>query len=216
MPIHRALITAKERQMSRSILVVAALGTAALIAAVPVASADPSTGDAYVGGGWGRFDLDLDNFNDVDTAVNSITHASNYDSWKIFAGYRFSPYLALEGDYLNFEHAADGFVGSGSNGNYALHVGGFAPFVVGTLPAGPVEFFGKAGWLFYNSDLHVNFNAPGQEFLESTHSRSDFIWGGGAGLTFFQHLNVSAEYDGIRIVNARNSNALWLEAAWRF
>jgi hypothetical protein len=35
-------------------------------------------------------------------------------------------------------------------------------------------------------------------------------------VTLIGHLNISAEYDQIRIVNARDSNALWLGAAWRF
>lgn len=196
---------------------VAAFCAASLLAwSQATADATSPYADAYLGAGWGRFNLDLDNFNDVDQAVHDITHSTDDDSWKIFAGYRFSPYFALEGDYVNFDQATDGFVGTGSSGNYRLHIDGFAPLGAITLPAGPFEVFGKAGWLFYNSNLRVNFNAPGQEFLESTHSRSDFMWGAGLGVTFFGHLNVSAEYDGIRIVNAPNSNALWLSAAWRF
>jgi hypothetical protein len=62
----------------------------------------------------------------------------------------------------------------------------------------------------------VNFNAPGQQVVESSHSRSDFIYGGGIGMTFLRHLNVSAEYDVVKVANAPNSNALWLSAAWRF
>jgi hypothetical protein len=210
-----ATISPRRGKLTKATSFLAASCAASLLAC-PQAQADSTAPDAYVGAGWGRFDLDLDNLNDVDEAVHNITHATDYDSWKIFAGYRFAPYFALEGDYLNFDHANDGFVGSGANGNYRLHVDGFAPFAVATLPAGPFELFGKAGWLFYNSDLRVDLNAPGTELLESTHARSDFIWGGGMGLVLFEHLNVSAEYDGIRIDNARNSNALWLNAAWRF
>jgi opacity protein-like surface antigen len=170
---------------------------------------------AYAGVGWGHFDLRLDNLDDVGEAVNSIVHSGD-DAFKADLGYRFSPYFALEGDYMNLGTPSDGFQGVGANGNYRLHLSGFAPFAVATLPLGPLELFGKAGWLYYNSDLRVNLNAPGQQLLESSHSRSDFIWGGGIGATFFRHLNVSAEYDGLRLENARNSDALWLNVGWRF
>jgi len=52
--------------------------------------------------------------------------------------------------------------------------------------------------------------------VESSHDRSDFIYGGGLGVTLIGHLNLNVEYDQIRLVNARDSNALWLSAAWRF
>jgi opacity protein-like surface antigen len=204
---------------------VVAVAGAGLLAAAAEVRADSYSSDSssdyvtpsgpYLGGGWGRFNLKLDNLDDVGTAVNSIVH-SNDDAWKIDVGYRFSPYLGIEGDYMNFGRPGDTFEGTGSSGNYQLHMSGFAPFLVGTLPAGPVEIFAKAGYLFYNSDLKVNLNAPGQEVLESTHSRSDFIFGGGLGVTLFRHLNFNVEYDAVRVENARSSNVLWLATAWRF
>ncbi|HTC52276.1 MAG TPA: outer membrane beta-barrel protein [Steroidobacteraceae bacterium] len=179
-----------------------------------VASEGPISGP-YVGGAFGRFDLRLDNFNDVGAAVDDITH-STHDAYRIDAGWRFLPFLAIEADYMNFGSAHDSFVGTGSNGDYNLHMSGFAPFVVGTLPLGPLEIFAKGGYLFYNTNLTVDFNEPPADVLQSSHSRSDFIYGGGLGLTLFGHLNFNAEYDQIRMVNAPNSNALWLGAAWRF
>lgn len=169
----------------------------------------------YIGAGWGRFDLRIDNLNDVGTAVHDITHSSD-DAFKVAVGWRFLPYLALEGDYMNFGSSRDTFLGTGSNGDYRLHVSGFAPFLVGTLPAGPVEIFAKAGYLYYDTNLRVDFNVPPGPVVESSHDRSDFIYGGGLGVTLIGHLNLNVEYDQIRLVNARDSNALWLSAAWRF
>jgi len=169
----------------------------------------------YAGTGWGRFDLKLDNLNDVDTAVSSITH-SNDNAWKINLGYRFSPFFSIEGDYIDFGRPGDNFSGVGSNGNYTLHMSGFAPFGVLTLPLGPAEIFAKAGELYYNSNLRVNLNSPGSQVFESSHSRSNFLYGGGVGVTLFRHLNLNIEYDQVRIENARNSNVLWLSPVWRF
>jgi opacity protein-like surface antigen len=216
-------MTVATRRKTRIAVTLAAAGLGSTLGAAARAdspdywnsSAYVTPSGAYAGIGWGHFDLKLDNFDDVGEAVNSITHSGS-DAWKVQLGYRFTPYFALEGDYLNFGHPNDSFTGTGTNGNYNLHMSGFAPFGVLTLPAGPLEVFGKAGWLYYNTHLRVDLNAPGQEVLESSHARSNFIWGGGLGVTLARHINLSAEYDVIRVVNATNSNALWLNVAWRF
>jgi Outer membrane protein beta-barrel domain len=205
--------------VARTLPVTPALPAASLLGAAPEARADTTDyvtpSGLYAGIEWGHFDLKLDNLNDVGTAVNSIVHSGD-DAWKVALGYRFAPYFSLEGDYMNFGSPSDSFQGSGASGNYKLHMSGFAPFAVGTLPMGPLELFAKAGYLYYNTNLKVYLNEPGQEALQSTHSCSDFIFGGGLGVTFLRHLNVNAEYDAVRVQNARSSNALWLNVAWRF
>jgi opacity protein-like surface antigen len=207
--------------MNRSYaLIPAAVGAALFMAQSSPSNADdlfsgPPSGP-YIGAAYGRFDLKIDSFNDVGTAVSDVTHSTSHDAFKIDAGWRFLPFLALEADYLNFGTPHDSFTGTGSDGNYRLHLSGFAPFVVGTLPAGPVELFAKAGYLYYDANLRVNFNAPGNQVFESDHNQSNFIYGGGIGVTLIGHLNINAEYDQIRVTNAHNSNALWLGAAWRF
>ena len=199
-----------------------ALGALALAGPALADDYDYITNDPYItpsgfyaGTGWGRFDLRMDNLDDVGTAVNTITH-SNDNAWKINVGYRFSPFFSLEADYIDFGRPGDSFSGVGADGNYSLHASGFAPFGVLTLPLGPAEIFAKAGELFYDSELRVNLNSPGSEVLESSHSRSDFVYGGGVGITLLRHLNLNIEYDQVRLTNARNSNVLWLSPVWRF
>lgn len=194
-----------------------ALATVMALAAAPAMAADAysqaNPSGAYLGGGWGRFNLHLHNLGDVGTAADTIVD-SNDNAWKLFAGYRFSPYWSLEAAYIDFGRPSDRFVASGSNGTYRVKMSGFAPSIVGTLPLGPVELFGKAGYYLYNVDTRVDFNSG--TFLESKHSRSDFIYGGGVGITVMEHLNVRAEYERVDVSNAPNSDALWLDAAWRF
>jgi hypothetical protein len=52
--------------------------------------------------------------------------------------------------------------------------------------------------------------------LESRHSRSDVLFGGGLGLTVFHRLNLRAEYERIDIHDASGSDAFWLSPSWRF
>lgn len=192
-------------------LVLAVLGAAPI--ASYAASDDNPTGP-YVGAGWGRFNLNIRDLNDAGTAVGDIVHSDD-NAWKIFVGYRFMPYLAVEGAYVDLGRPSDRFSSSGSNGNYRVNISGFSPAVIGTLPLGPVEVFGKLGWYYYNTKLDVNFDNPGPS-VHSSHTRNDLLYGGGVGITAWQRLHIRAEYETIEIENAKHSDAFWLSGAWRF
>src|SRR5512145_585519 len=116
----------------------------AALCATPAIAEPDNPGGPYVGAGWGQFNLDIKNLDDAGTAASSIAH-SNDNAWKLFAGYRFNPYVALEAAYIDFGQPSDNFSSSGSNGNYRVDISGFAPTVVGSLPIGPVELFAKIG-----------------------------------------------------------------------
>src|SRR6186713_2398859 len=98
----------------------------------------------YVGAGWGQLNLDIESFDDVGYAISDIAE-SNDNAWKIFAGWRFNPYIAVEVAYIDFGTPGGRFDGSGSSGNYQLDLSGFAPYVVASLPFGPFEVFAKVG-----------------------------------------------------------------------
>lgn len=202
--------------MSRKKLLAAMLSILPLSAAPLLAQAatDDNPTGPYVGAGWGRFNLNIRNLNDAGTAVGDIVHSDD-NAWKIFAGYRFMPYLALEAAYIDLGKPSDQFTANGSNGNYRVKISGFSPAIVGTLPLGPVELFAKIGEYYYNSKLRVDFDNPGPD-VDSSHTRNDLLYGGGIGITAWKRLNIRAEYETIEIENAKHSDAFWLSAAWRF
>jgi OOP family OmpA-OmpF porin len=189
-------------------------GALLICGAVAPAFADNPSGP-YIGGGYGRFDLKVHNFNDVGQGVDTIVD-SNDNAWKLFAGWRMNPYFAIEGAYINLGNPGDKFTATGSNGTYQVHTTGFAPTLISSLPLGPVELFAEAGYYYYNVKLAVNVQSLGSAALDSSHSRSDFLYGAGAGITFLDHLHVRGEYQRINMANYSNSDALWLTAAWRF
>jgi OmpA-OmpF porin, OOP family len=178
------------------------------------AATQANPGGPYVGVGWGQMNLDLHNLGDVGTATSNIVKADD-NAWKLFAGWRFNPYLAFEAAYIDFGRPSDRFDSSGSNGNYKVELSGFAPYVIGSIPLGNAELFAKAGSYFYDVDVLVDFDNPGPE-LRSSHSRNDFLYGGGIGYTFMDHLHVRAEYEVVHLKHASNSQAIWLSGAWRF
>jgi len=178
------------------------------------ASAFDNPSGPYVGAGWGRFNLDINNLSEAGSAVSSIAKSDD-NAWKIFAGYRVNPYLSFEAAYVDFGKPGDRFSATGSDGNYRVKLSGFAPYVIGTVPLGPVELFGKVGYYFYNEDIRVDFDAPGPG-VDSSHSGSSFIYGGGVGITLLERVNVRAEYEKVDVDRAKSSDAIWLSAAWRF
>jgi opacity protein-like surface antigen len=190
------------------------IGALVLGAAAAPAFADNPSGP-YVGGGFGQFNLHIHNLDDAGQAVNTIANSDD-NAWKVFAGWRLNPYFALEAAYVDLGNPGNTFSATGSNGVYNVHVQGFTPALIGTLPLGPVELFAKAGYYYYNSRVHVNVESIPTSSIESTHSDSDFTYGAGIGVTFFEHLHVRGEYERIRLNNNGDSDAAWLSAAWRF
>ena len=168
----------------------------------------------YLGVGWGRLNLNIRSLSDVGTATNTIVKSNN-GAWKGFVGWRLNPYFAVEAAYIDFGRTGDRFTATGSDGNYNVNMSGFAPYVVGSIPFGPVEVFAKAGSYFYDVKVKVDFDNLNSS-LDSTHSRNDFIYGGGLGFTIADHVTLRAEYETLDIKNAKNSDAFWLSAAWRF
>jgi opacity protein-like surface antigen len=177
-----------------------------------VAAAANPTGP-YIGAGIGQFNLKLDNLSDVDEAVDTISD-SHDNSWKILAGYRLAPYFAVEAAYINLGKPGDTFSSDESTGNYKASIDGFAPAVLGILPIGPIEVFGKVGWYFY--DVNVTANFDGGPDVDGSHSGDDLMWGVGASIVVIEHLELRAEYEQFKINDAKDSNAFWLTAAWRF
>lgn len=85
---------------------------AILVCIAPAFAATPA--DTYVGGGFGQFDLHIENLNDAGQAVSTIAHSDDI-AWKLFAGWRLMPYLGVEGAYINLGHPGDNFTASGSS-----------------------------------------------------------------------------------------------------
>lgn len=182
----------------------AATTAAVLIAAIATPAWAQNDSGFYLGAGVGRFNVEIDNPGDVTDTVGSFD--ADDTTFKAFAGWRFNPYLGVELDYLDLGNPEDTIDQRRVNAD----INGFAPYVVGTLPLGPVELFAKAGYLFYDVKVDVD------DLDVVDDSQEDFVYGGGIGLTLFEHLHTRLEYEVIDIGEFDDANALWLSAAWRF
>ena len=174
-------------------------------------SAD-NQGGFYLGGGVGQFNLKLDDVDQTDEAIERLD--DNDTAWKAFVGYRLNPYVSFEAAYVDFGRPSDRFDTAGSGGDFTAKVSGFEPSIIGTIPLGPVELFGKIGYLFYDVDASVDLdNGPG---FDSSSSEQDLTYGGGIGMVFFEHLNARLEYQRIDSDVINDADAFWFSGAWRF
>jgi hypothetical protein len=172
----------------------------------------------YVGVGLGEFNAKIDNLDDVAASIDNIDDATD-TAWKVFFGYRFAKYFALETDYLDLGNPNANFGGSGTDGKYDVDLSGFGIYAIGTLPLGIFELFAKLGYYFHDLTLHVDFNNIGVnngQVFESDDSGQAWVYGVGAGVTFIDHLNVNIEYEMLDVDRLKDAYTFWVNAAWRF
>jgi OOP family OmpA-OmpF porin len=180
------------------------LAAAALFASgLTPAFADNERG-LYLGVGVGQFNIEVD---DLDTS-NGIDEAFDSDDtvYKVFGGWRFNPFIGVELDYIDLGGPEDTI----DTVKVKAEINGFAPYLVGTLPVGPIELFARVGYYFY--DVKIS----GESLGSVDDSSEDLVYGAGVGLTLFEHLHARLEYEIIDVSDVDDANAIWLSGAWRF
>jgi hypothetical protein len=163
----------------------------------PVLAQDGENNEGfYLGAGLGEFssDVDLSTVDDIDLDSD--------DAQKIFGGWRFNQFVAVNLDYTDFGNS-QGALGVSSDTE------GLTPGIIGTIPLGPIELFGKVGVMFY--DVTVDAGGP---LVDS--SGEDAVLGFGIGATFFERFNITGEYERVDIDELDDAEAVWLTASWRF
>lgn len=173
-----------------------------------LAHADANQG-AYAGAGVGRYDVHIDDATELGNTIRGYREADT--AYKIFVGWRFMPYLAIEGDYINLGTNRDN-VGPGVQVTNKIY--GWAPSLVGTLPLGPFELFVKGGeyWYQYKRSVDTPVGSSGS----SSDTFNHFLYSGGVGFVIADRIPLRLEYEEYHIQQTDRSNALWLTAAYRF
>jgi OOP family OmpA-OmpF porin len=185
-----------------------ALAIAALAAAADARADDEDYMNSfYLGGGVGEYNLEIDDFDDVTTAVEE--YDSDDTAWKAFGGWNLNQWFGLELAYVNLGSPEDEIL----PGTFAeVETEGFAPYLVGRLPLGIFEAFAKAGYYFHDTDARVT-SPLGTTTVSD--SGEDFTWSTGLGLNLGR-FNVRLEYEQFDFDDVDDSNALWLTGSWRF
>lgn len=165
----------------------------------------------YLGGGFGAFDVQIDDIDQTDDALQRLDDDDR--AWKVFVGWRVNPYFSAEINYVDFGEPGDTLRGSGSNNRYELDLAGIQPAIYGTIPIGPVELYGKLGYYFYDVKLNADLD---DRDIDSDTSEEAWSYAVGAGMTFIDHLHFKLEYEQVDTDVIDDLDAIWLTAAWRF
>lgn len=183
------------------------VGASLLLAAGPALAQrdDNNTDGLYLGVGLGEFSTEINEIDDVDDV--DLNFDTDEDAKKIFAGWRFNRFLAVQVDQYDF-----------GDSNLAVNLlpvsaetEGTAASIVGTLPIGPIELFARAGRIWY--DVNVDFD--GDNVVNE--SGNDNVMSAGIGFTVAKRLNLKVEYEEIELDNAiDDAHAVWVSANWRF
>src|SRR5687767_4784983 len=162
----------------------------------------------YLGGGIGDFSSSVDEINSLDSIDDAgIDFSDGDNAMKVFGGWNFNRYFAVQADYVDFGESSGAVTPSVSG---TSDVQGIAPSIVGTIPIGPVELFGRLGMMFYEVDL----NLTGGRVVDE--SGEDLVWGAGLGIDVLDRLNLRLEYEEIDIEQLDEADAVWLNVAWKF
>ena len=140
---------------------------------------------------------------DSDSTV-AVSNCKDTDTaWKIFGGYQFTPYLAVELGYNDFGRiSGDATVAFGANtftGNAKIEATAFELTGVGTLPLGyQFSLYGKLGVYYAETKSSATLTQTTAPFTSASSSQSDnnsnVTFGLGAHYDFTRNIAVRAEW----------------------
>ena len=165
------------------------LATGLLFCAAPTLAADRGF---YAGAGLGLSTLEVDDVLDL-----GVDFDEDDIGFKLFGGYRFFPWLAVEGAYFNGGkpeiRESDGTLSA----SMEIEVQGLIAAAVFSLPVGErFELFIKPGVAFWDAETSIRVRDQSGSFgVDSDDSGSAFFLGGGAAFNFTENLATRLEYE---------------------
>ena len=171
---------------------------AALALAAGPALAAGTTSGAYVGAGVGGSDVASYSFSGTDFG------------WKVFAGFDFNPFIAIEGGYMD--------LGSPSDQGLSLDLTGWDVALLGKFPVSQqFDIFAKIGVVWWQATGHVNgcyyYYCP---YYGVTDNGSDLLYGAGVGLHLSDQLGVRGEWERMDIQNTNRADLWTISLIYKF
>ncbi|MFI5168062.1 MAG: outer membrane beta-barrel protein [Thermoanaerobaculales bacterium] len=153
-----------------------------IVLAASLGSSRPAAAQGfYLGGAVGH------------AAINATVVDETRNSYKFFLGYELPVFLGVEAAWVNFGKF-DGVItsqGGSTRVGYDAKTGTAA--LTGRIPIGPfVTIYGKAGYMYWSTDVSLTGTATDPHFVAGTDHGHDPFYG--AGLRFnFGNVSVLAE-----------------------
>jgi OOP family OmpA-OmpF porin len=209
---------------------------AAISLALGAGSLVPAAAHAgwYVGAGAGQSSLDEEIASEGQLAAavdgldpDTISFAADDSDtgWKVFGGYRFNHYFALEGQYADLGSVEVSSVtgtydgGEGSfQGAGDVDVSGFGVNAVASLPLGDrFALFAKAGIFRWETEESgsLSTDLDGDFAASADDEGIDVNAGAGVRFTFMEHLGVQVEWENFKI-DSDNVDLFSGSVTWEF
>jgi OOP family OmpA-OmpF porin len=143
----------------------------------------------------------------VDEVCDGISSCDDTDvGWKVFAGYQFNRFFAVEGGYVDLGKASasvsgllDPFFGCGTiSGSVEVDAWGAVASAVGTIPIGQrFGIFGKVGAAYTDAKLSASLTTSGCGPISGSESDDgvDLTFGVGAKFDILRNLSIRAEWE---------------------
>ena len=181
---------------------------AAALFASPAFAADD--GGFYVGAGVGSFGLDSN-------VTEGVDFSGDDTAFKVFGGYGFNQYIAVELEYIDGGTAEDSYSDGVDTLKVGIDVSGFNASVVGAWPIGEqFKVFGKIGMLFWDADFDAKLNGAPVLDGDTSDSGEDFSWGVGGSFDFTDNFGAQIEYQGFEIEDVDTADLISASVYWRF
>jgi opacity protein-like surface antigen len=168
-----------------------------LLTASPANAADPGF---YIGVGAGQVNTQVD-----DVFGTDFNFDEDDFGFKLFGGYRFFPWLSVEGIYLDGGSPEIKDTLGDESASLGIEVQSLVAAAVFSLPIGDsFELFLKPGFAYWDSETTFSYSSPSinEKFSEGDNGSAFFIGGGAgwnsgnAGLRLeYEWFDVAPEYD---------------------
>jgi len=130
-------------------------------------------------------------------------------AWQAFAGYDFTPFLALEGGYLNG--------GSPSEGGLSVDLSAWDVALLGKFPVSPqFDIFAKIGVAWWEVTGHANGCYYYCPYYGVTDRGSDLLFGAGVAVHMSDQFGVRGEWQRIDIPNTDSADLWTISLIYKF
>jgi OOP family OmpA-OmpF porin len=171
------------------------LGT--LLATSPASAVDRGF---YAGAGIGQISVEVDNIYGT-----SFDFDENDLGFKLFGGYRFFPWLSVEGIFLDGGNPETSDTAGSASASLSVEIQSLVAAAVFSLPIGDqFEIFVKPGFAYWDSTTNFKYDSPSfSDRLSDDDNGSAFFIGAGAGWTIgkaglrleYEWFDVAPEYN---------------------
>jgi len=142
----------------------------------------------YAGAGAGQFSIDFSG----DLLGTSISFDDSDTAFRVFGGWQFNEFFAVEGGYVDGGTASETLNVGGTDVDFDIDMTGFDLMLRGTLPMGESFYgFAEAGMVFWDADFSAT---SGGSTASDSDSGDDFAYGAGFGFDFSDNAGVRVEY----------------------